>query len=43
LNFEGEAEGIKTDQVLEAILKAIPETKAEPAPRGDKGAHVGMA
>ncbi len=28
LNFEGEAEGVKTDQVIEAILKAIPETKA---------------
>ena len=28
LNFEGEAEGIKTDQVIEAILKAVPETKA---------------
>jgi MoxR-like ATPase len=27
LNFEGEAEGMKTDQVLEAILKALPETK----------------
>ncbi|NOU30993.1 MAG: MoxR family ATPase [Polyangiaceae bacterium] len=26
LNFEGEAEGIKTDQVLDAILKAVPET-----------------
>jgi MoxR-like ATPase len=28
LNFEGEAEGVKTDQVIESILKAIPETKA---------------
>ena len=28
LNFEGEAEGIKTDQVLDAILKAVPEGKA---------------
>ena len=28
LNFEGEAEGIKTDQVIDAILKAIPEGKA---------------
>ena len=27
LNFEGEAEGMKTDQVIEAILKALPETK----------------
>ena len=29
LNFEGEAEGIKTDQVIDAILKAVPEGKAE--------------
>ncbi len=29
LNFEGEAEGIKTDQVLETILKALPEGKVE--------------
>ena len=28
LNFEGEAEGMKTDQVIDAILKALPETKA---------------
>jgi MoxR-like ATPase len=28
LNFEGEAEGVKTDQVILAILKSIPETKA---------------
>jgi MoxR-like ATPase len=27
LNFEGEAEGMKTDQVLEEILKKTPETK----------------
>jgi hypothetical protein len=26
LNFEGEAEGIKTDEVLAAVLKAVPET-----------------
>ena len=25
LNFEGEAEGIKTDALLEEILKALPE------------------
>ena len=31
LNFEGEAEGIKTDQVLEQILKTVPEGKAEKA------------
>jgi MoxR-like ATPase len=29
LNFEGEAEGIKTDQVIDAIVKAVPEGKAE--------------
>jgi MoxR-like ATPase len=29
LNFEGEAEGIKTDQVIDAILKSVPEIKAE--------------
>ena len=32
LNFEGEAEGIKADQVIDAILKDLPESKAE-APR----------
>ncbi len=31
LNFEGEAEGIKTDQVLDAILKVIPEGNVEKA------------
>jgi MoxR-like ATPase len=31
LNFEGEAEGIKTDQVIDAILKAVPEATAEKA------------
>jgi MoxR-like ATPase len=31
LNFEGEAEGIRTDQVIDAILKAVPEGKAEKA------------
>src|SRR5580692_10395041 len=29
LNFEGEAEGIKVDQVLDAIVKAVPEGKTE--------------
>jgi MoxR-like ATPase len=29
LNFEGEAEGVKTDQVIDAIVKAIAEGKAE--------------
>jgi MoxR-like ATPase len=30
LNFEGEAEGIKTDQVIDAVLKSVPETTVEP-------------
>jgi MoxR-like ATPase len=34
LNFEGEAEGIKSDQVIDAIIKALPEGKAE-APRAE--------
>ncbi|MDP9149085.1 MAG: MoxR family ATPase [Myxococcota bacterium] len=29
LNFEGEAEGVRTDQVIDAILKSVPEAKAE--------------
>jgi MoxR-like ATPase len=29
LNFEGEAEGVKTDQVLDAIVQSIPEGKVE--------------
>src|SRR6204780_4963763 len=34
LNFEGEAEGIKTDEVIDAIVKAVPEgSKAEKAAR----------
>ncbi|HEX3770821.1 MAG TPA: MoxR family ATPase [Polyangiaceae bacterium] len=28
LNFEGEAEGVKTDQVVDAILKSVPEASA---------------
>jgi len=32
LNFEGEAEGVKADQVIDAILKAIPETAADARP-----------
>jgi MoxR-like ATPase len=42
LNFEGEAEGIKTDQLIEAVIKTIPETKV--GMKGDKdkaGANVG--
>ena len=38
LNFEGEAEGMKTDQVILAIIKALPETKA-----GKAEAQVGVA
>jgi MoxR-like ATPase len=38
LNFEGEAEGMKTDQVIDAILKALPETKA-----GKAEAQVGLS
>jgi MoxR-like ATPase len=41
LNFEGEAEGMKTDQVIEAILKALPETK--PGSKHATGAAVGSA
>ena len=43
LNFEGEAEGIKTDQVIEAVIKTVPETKI--GMKGDKpaGANVGSA
>ena len=33
LNFEGEAEGIKTDQVIDAIVKAVPEVAPTSAPR----------
>jgi MoxR-like ATPase len=29
LNFEGEAEGVRTDQVIDSILKTIPETTAD--------------
>jgi MoxR-like ATPase len=36
LNFEGEAEGVKTDQVIAEILKAVPETKPD-AKAGGKG------
>jgi MoxR-like ATPase len=39
LNFEGEAEGMKTDQVIEDILKTIAETKAGRV----EGQHVGVA
>ncbi len=33
LNFEGEAEGVKTDQVIDAILKGVAEAKPEKASR----------
>jgi MoxR-like ATPase len=33
LNFEGEAEGIKTDQVVEAVLKKVPEAGPTEGPR----------
>ena len=39
LNFEGEAEGVKTDQVIDAILKGLPETKTGLREKGE--AHVG--
>src|SRR3984957_6236717 len=42
LNFEGEAEAVKTDQVIDQILKTLPETKA--GARADKaGARVGAS
>ncbi len=45
LNFEGEAEGMKTDQLIDEIIKEVPEAKpndaaAKPA---KKGASVGAA
>jgi MoxR-like ATPase len=41
LNFEGEAEGIKTDQVIEEILKKVPDTK--PGSKFVEGTSVGAA
>src|SRR4029077_4335125 len=38
LNFEGEADGIKTDQVIDAILKSLAETKT--GMKSEKGAAV---
>jgi MoxR-like ATPase len=35
LNFEGEAEGVKTDQVIDAILKTVPEGKADKTEKGE--------
>jgi MoxR-like ATPase len=39
LNFEGEAEGMKTDQLIDAILKNVAEAKVG----AEKGAAVGAA
>ncbi len=44
LNFEGEAEGMKTDQLIDAIIKSLPEAKVgaeKPEEKG--GAEVGAA
>jgi MoxR-like ATPase len=35
LNFEGEAEGVKTDQVIDAVLKIIPEGKVDKTARAE--------
>jgi MoxR-like ATPase len=35
LNFEGEAEAVKTDQVIDAILKSVPEGKTEKGARAE--------
>jgi MoxR-like ATPase len=46
LNFEGEAEGIKTDQVISEILKALPETKTMKGSSDEgtrKGSQLGAA
>jgi MoxR-like ATPase len=40
LNFEGEAEGVKTDQVIDGILKGLAETKAG---AGASEAQVGLS
>jgi MoxR-like ATPase len=39
LNFEGEAEGVKTDQVLDEVLKSVPEGKVEKVEKA--GARAG--
>ncbi len=45
LNFEGEAEGVKTDQVIDAVLKELAEGKAGISDKSEKkgGAAVGVA
>jgi MoxR-like ATPase len=40
LNFEGEAEGMKTDQVIDTILKSLAETKTG---TGKSEAQVGLS
>jgi MoxR-like ATPase len=35
LNFEGEAEGVQTDQVVRALLEGVPESKPEARTQGD--------
>jgi MoxR-like ATPase len=42
LNFEGEAEGMKTDQLIEAVLESIPEAKVGMKEKS-RGASVGSA
>ena len=42
LNFEGEAEGMKTDQLIEAVLKSVPEAKVGIKEKA-QGAPVGSA
>ncbi|HSQ67734.1 MAG TPA: MoxR family ATPase [Polyangiaceae bacterium] len=43
LNFEGEAEGMKTDQLIDAILKTVPEAKVGGPESKRPGAQVGAA
>jgi MoxR-like ATPase len=45
LNFEGEAEGVKTDQVIDAVLKDVAEGKTGMLEGGTKkpGAAIGVA
>jgi MoxR-like ATPase len=43
LNFEGEAEGMKTDQLIEAVLKSVPEAKVGMKDKAQAGAPVGSA
>jgi MoxR-like ATPase len=43
LNFEGEAEGIKTDQILDALILSLPETLPETARDAGPKAELGRA